>query len=82
MIIVCFIDSLYSGFEELRYCFWAHINELRNYSLYNTQQRKFLFSALRRFVLAAARHVVVRLVDFGDAIASQDVEMAACRWTC
>ena len=48
---------------------FRHTNELRNYSLNNTQQRKFLFAALRRFVLGAARLVVVRLVGFGDAIA-------------
>ena len=41
---------------------FRHTNELWNYSLNNTQQRKFLFAALRRFVLGAARLVVVRLV--------------------
>ena len=41
--------------------FKAHRYELRNYALYNTQQRKFLFAALRRFVLGAARLVVFRL---------------------
>ena len=42
--------------------FKAHRNELRDYCFNNTQQRKFLFAALRRFVLGAARLVVVRLV--------------------
>ena len=42
--------------------FFKATNELRNYSLNNTQQRKFLFAALRWFVLGAARLVVVRLV--------------------
>ena len=35
----------------------------------NTQERKFLFAALRRFVLGAAKLVVFRLVGFGYAIA-------------
>ena len=34
---------------------------LRDFDLNNTQQRKFLFAALRRFVLGAARLVVFRL---------------------
>ena len=52
---------IYSGFDDITIVF-RHTNDLRNYSLYNTQQRKFLFAALRRFVLGAARLVVVRLV--------------------
>ena len=50
-----------------RYIFKA-TNELRNYSLTHNNE-SFLFAALRRFVLGAARLVVFRLVGFGDAIA-------------
>ena len=42
--------------------YFGHTNELRDYCFSNSQQRKFLFAALRRFVLGAARLVVFRLV--------------------
>ena len=38
-------------------------------ALITHNSKKTLFAALRRFVLGAARLVVVRLVGFGDAIA-------------
>ena len=63
---VCVYIYVYIAVCDIVNClalyFLRHTNELRNYSLYNTQQRKFLFAALRRFVLGAARLVVVRLV--------------------
>ena len=58
--IACFVGISY--FPE-HYRFYGTRNELRNYSLV-TQQRKFLFAALRRFVLGAAKLVVFRLVGF------------------
>ena len=48
---------------------FRHTNELQNYSLTHNNNENSLFAALRRFVLGAARLVVVRLVGFGDAIA-------------
>ena len=61
------LSLVYSCFEDNTIVF-RHTNELRNFVL-TTRQRKFLFAALRWFVLGAARLVVFRLVSFGDAMA-------------
>ena len=62
--------------------FFKATNELRGFASTTHNNENSLFAALRWFVLGAARLVVFRLVGFGDTIASRDVEMAACCWTC
>ena len=67
ILIYFIITNKYSVFVDNTIVF-GRTNELRDFGL-TTHKRKFLFAALRRFVLGAARLVVVRLVGFGDAIA-------------
>ena len=50
------------GYFPEHYRFYGNRNELRDFSLVTHNNESFLFAALRRFLLGAARLVVVRLV--------------------